>query len=217
MNPLSPAALVRNALEGSGLDLTGAAPIDAYDARAPEPLRSARLLPAARSVVIVASGGRALWPAFRAWLDEGGGRAALPHPLDAYVAGALDRADAALAAAGVAFRRFEPTFTAPIALDFRALGELAGLGVLGPFGMLIHPRFGPWWALRGAYLVGADVAAPAALPAPCAGCPAPCVADRAPSDDLARATIAARERCVVGAEHRYTDAQLAFHYGRAYG
>ena len=34
------------------------------------------------------------------------------------------------------------------ALDFAALGELVGLGVRGPLGLLIHTAYGPWWAMR---------------------------------------------------------------------
>ena len=102
-------------------------------------------------------------------------RWANPHPLDTYVGELLDRADQALALARIGSRRFVPNVGASPALDFRALGELAGLGSMGPFGLLIHPEHGPWWALRGAWLVDVAVDPPLSHSLPCAGCPAPCV------------------------------------------
>src|SRR5262249_25621781 len=77
------------------------------------------------------------------------------------------------ARAGVSFVRFEAAFHAPTRVNFVALAELVGLGSPGPFGLLIHGAQGPWWALRGAWLVGADVQPPLAHASPCSGCPAP--------------------------------------------
>src|SRR5579883_2547578 len=97
-------ALVASALDGSGLNLVGGATRDAFDARAPEGFRSGALFPRARGVVVVASGGRELWSRFRvAYASAAQTWARAEHPLDAFVAGALARADAAFAGAGIAF------------------------------------------------------------------------------------------------------------------
>ena len=209
------ARAIAAALAGSGIDLVGSSSIDAYDARAPMHLRSAALFPRARGVVVVASAGRALWRAFRAVHLATPARSSLldgPHPLDDHVASVLARADQALVVLGVAYRRFEPTLHARPALDFRALGELTGLGSMGPFGMLIHAEHGAWWALRGAYLVDANVAPPATHVPPCAGCAAPCVGGRDASPAIDLATPAVRARCIVGQASRYDDEQIAYHY-----
>src|SRR5262245_58413586 len=118
---------VRAALAGTGIDLVASCSAEAYDARAPAQLKSSLLLPGARGVVVVASAGRELWRRVREHLNGA-------HPVDAYVARALDEVDRALSARGIPFRRFEPTLDAPLPLDFRALGEIVGLGSLGPFG-----------------------------------------------------------------------------------
>jgi hypothetical protein len=137
-----------------------------------------------------------------------------PHPYDAFVASLLDRADVALSAAGVPFRRFEAAFHATPRLGFIALARLVGLGSPGPFRLLIHETHGAWWALRGAWLVDADVEAALAHRPPCEGCPAPCVGGWANAGDIAGATAEVRSRCVVGQTSRYDDDQIGYHYDR---
>lgn len=208
--------IVREALAGTGIEAVGSCGIEAYDARAPEGFRSTTMLPGARGLVVAASAGARLFRLFRerarmrpsSWDD--------PHPYDAFVSESLDRADRALAAAHLRFLRYDAAFHAPVRVDFVALAELVGMGKRGPFGMLIHPVHGPWWALRGAWLVDAPVEPAPALTPPCEGCAAPCVGgwERARSE-IASATAEPRLRCVVGQEWRYDDDQIAYHYARA--
>ena len=207
------ARLVERALVGGGIDLVASCNVGAWNARAPARLRSTELFPPARGVVVVASAGRGLWRALRDAADHRE-RWRTEHPLDDFVAGVLDRVDAALTDARIGFRRFEAKVLAPVPLDFRALGEIVGLGSLGPFGMLIHAEHGPWWALRAAYLVDVEVDPPLAHAPPCRGCAAPCVAG-APRESagIALATADVRTRCIVGGRSRYDDDQLAYHYG----
>jgi hypothetical protein len=208
-------AIVRDALGGSGIELVASCPIAAYDARAPAAFRGEALLPGARGVVVAASAGSALWRAFRAHARTTPGTWDEPHPYDAFVASILARADAALAREGVAFHRFEAAFHAPVRVDFVALAELVGLGSASPFRLLIHETHGPWWALRGAWIVDADVEPPLAHAAPCIGCPAPCIGGVANAAHPPSATPEVRSRCVVGQSSRYDDDQIAYHYDRA--
>ena len=207
--------VVRRALAGTGIDEVGSCAVGAYDARAPAGLRSADLLPGSRGVVVAASAGPTLWRRFRQSAAERPERWRRPHPYDDFVGDTLGAADDALRAAGVPFRRFDAAFCAPVRLSFAALGELARLGSPGPFGLLIHARHGPWWALRGAWIVDAEVDLPMAPAPPCAGCSAPCVGGWEHAGGLALATPEVRGRCVVGQASRYDDDQIAFHYGRA--
>jgi hypothetical protein len=221
--------VVRHALTGSGVEIVGSCGVDAYDAVAPEAFRSGIWMPGARGLVVVGSAGPALWRRLRARLDGdrstahlGSGPSAAPlrgwdqeHPLDEFVAEILTGADAALAAAGVRFHRFDAAVTATPRTDFVAMARLAGLGSPGPFGLLIHADHGPWWALRGAWLVDAAVDPPGAHRPPCAGCPAPCVGGWSNAGGLSFATVAARSLCVVGQQSRYDDDQVAYHYDRA--
>ncbi len=210
--------IVRDALAGSGIEAVASCAAAAYDARAPAEYHSSRFLPGARGLVVAASAGPRLW---RGFLDRvGDGRASWeePHPYDRIVTELLGRADEALGAARVRSYRFEARFDAPVAVNFVALGELVGFGAAGPFGLLIHPTFGPWWALRGAWLVDAEVEPAAEGVPPCKGCPAPCVGGwENAGPGIALATPEARARCIVGRDWRYDDDQLAYHHARQQG
>ena len=189
--------------------------IEGYDAAAPAPFRSAELMPGARGVVVAASAGPALWRGFREHVDADPARWDEPHPYDAFVASLLGRADQALATADVRARRFEAAFHATPRIDFLALARLVGLGSPGPFLLYIHEQHGAWWALRGAWLVDAEVDSPLAHRPPCAGCPAPCVAGRSDAGTIGAAVPEVRGRCVVGQGSRYDDDQIAYHHDRA--
>jgi hypothetical protein len=207
--------LVRDAMRGSGIDLVASCPIAVYDARAPAEFRGELLLPGARGVVVAGSAGPALWRAFRAHVEANPATWDEPHPYDAFVGSLLARADSALAREGVAFLRFEAAFHASVRVNFVALAELVGLGSAGPFPLLIHRTHGPWWALRGAWIVDADVEPPLAHDSPCAGCAAPCIGGHSNAGHPPSATPAVRSRCVVGQSSRYDDDQIAYHYDRA--
>ncbi len=206
--------VVRRALGGTGIELVASTGIDAYDARAPAAFRSAAWLPGARGVIVAASAGPALWRGFRAALAGRDGLWEAPDPYDAFVAELLAHADDALRDAGVRFRRFDAAFRAPVRVDFVALAQLVGLGSPGPFGLSIHPKHGSWWALRGAWLVDADVDPPLEARSPCVGCAAPCVGGWQNAGGIAVATAQVRERCVAGPASRYDDDQIAYHYDR---
>jgi hypothetical protein len=209
------AVIARAALAGSGVELVASCGVEAYNALAPDALRSGLLMPEARGLVVAGSAGPTLWRQFRAAMDADRTRWQGENPLDRFVAGVLARADAALAAASIRFRRFEAALHATPRLDFLAMARLVGLGSPGPFGMLIHAEHGAWWALRGAWLVDADVEPPNSHRAPCTGCSAPCVGGWANAGGVALATVQARSRCVVGQPSRYDEDQIAYHYDRA--
>jgi epoxyqueuosine reductase QueG len=208
-------ALVRQALGGTGIELVASCAASDYDARAPAAFRSAAWLPEARGVIVAGSAGPALWRGFMARMTERPGLWSAEHPYDAYAAELLARADQALTAAGIRFQRFDAAYHAPVRVDFLALATLVGLGAPGPFALLIHPEHGPWWALRGAWIVDAQVDPVAAIAPPrCAGCAAPCVGGWAKGRGIADATPEVRSRCVVGQASRYDDDQIAYHYDR---
>ncbi|MGZ3422684.1 MAG: hypothetical protein ACXWUG_21905 [Polyangiales bacterium] len=200
-------ALVSRALAGTGIELVGSFASSEWDARVPSPeLSSQTLLPGARGVVVVGNAGPELFRAFRQHADP-----REEHPLDAFVGSLLARVDAAFAEANVRARRFEPTVLATPRIDFRTLAELAGLGTVGPFGIAIHGVHGPWWALRGAWLVDRDVDPPQKQASPCAGCAQPCLAGESPTT-IGFATEHMRLRCPIGTSSRYDDDAIAYHH-----
>jgi len=217
-----------HALAPVGLNLIGVAPAAAVgDAAVVE-----RLLPGAASVVVIGNGGGAFWRAFEA---ERGDE---PDPLDAFTRRVIEARALPLAARAWGEVRAVYPFAPPAeSLPFMRLAASADLGRPSLLGVLVHPTYGPWIALRGALLVRAVlvVPGPAAGFDPCPGCrerpcipacPAAavsaagwdvprCAAYRARTDDPCAARCHARFDCVIGREHRYPAAALAHHQGRA--
>jgi epoxyqueuosine reductase QueG len=223
---------IREALAPVGLDLVGVASVEAWDAAMPEARRAEALLPGARSIVVVANGGGALWEAMVADLRrDPRGLTGEPHPLDAFVKRQLARLEI-----GAPHRWFRAAADETTHIDFRVLASLAGLGAQSRLGLLMHPVYGPWVGLRAACFVAEDLVADApGGPDLCAGCDAPCVA-ACPAgafpggrwdvdacgafhfdSPVCERTCHAREACPVGAEHTYSRDEIAYHYHRASG
>jgi len=206
-----------------------------WDALVAPPFRSSSLLPGARGAWVLGAGGRGLFAALQAAPEAG---ADLAHPLDTFVERVVRGAEEALRAAGFpsvavfAHRSREGAFA-----DFVGLAQACGLGWPSRLGLLLHPRYGPWWSLRAALLTRAPLTSTLPLPGPgpCQGCPAPC-ASACPAEAVSatgsaaparfdvgrcaalrrrhppcRLRCAARRACVVGGEEAYSEAAEAHH------
>ncbi len=154
----------RRALAAVGLDTGGGADGAAWQ----------HVLPGCRSVVVVASSGRALWNAFvadlRAHPEHLTGEA---HPLDAFVVRSLARLDPEPDPE----RRWVRCAAEPeMFVDFRPLAADAGLGWTSRVGLLLHPEAGLWISLRAACFTIEALPVSRALvgEGPCGDCPAPC-------------------------------------------
>lgn len=216
-----------DALHGLGLNAVGVADGSDYE----------RFLPGCRSVVVLGSGGPALWEALlEAVRAEAEIWTAQQHPLDAWVKGAVQVLDPdpppqerRWVFCG-ALDKVQP--------DFRHLAEAAGLGWKSKLGVLLHPEYGPWLGLRAACFTTEvlPVSARPSGPSPCEACPAPCV-DACPTDAMSRSEgwdvgrcaafhtesprchrrCDARGACPVGVEHRYSDLERLYHTNRVLG
>lgn len=187
-----------DALAAAGFDLAHA--FDPAAAQAPglEPLAGA-------TRALLVGNTRALWPPFSAALPA---LADDPDPLDHYT----ERVIGAAFPDRVIFYSHRPH--AGRFLPFQRLAVLTGLGALSPSQLVIHPIYGPWFALRAVILL--DGPAPARLPiaAPCT-CVSACIARFAHAQRTGDPAdwLAVRDACTLQA-HRYSDAQIAYHYGR---
>jgi hypothetical protein len=219
-----------------GLNLVGATPIDAYDAGVPAEYALATLLPEARTAIVIGNGGRALWDAFAAFTRTDPEAAAGPDPLDDFTQRTIERVVTPVLS-GRSARILYPFRFPAEPVSFMRLAECAGLGHPSLVGVLVHPVFGPWIALRAAILLTEPVDAPRPSAGfdPCptcreraciAACPAgavsaagwdipTCARHRLAADDECASRCHARFDCVIGREHRYPPEELAFHQRQA--
>ena len=152
---------------------------------------------------------RALWPRFVAARAADPELAAAEHPLELYTERAL---------AGIGARvwfghhRYEGEF-----VPLQRIAVATGLGALAPTGLVIHPVYGPWFALRAVVVGDGEPIAPVEVTLPCE-CGGSCLgafarALLARGPEAWRSWLEVRDACPVGREHRYSEEQIAYHYG----
>jgi methylmalonic aciduria homocystinuria type C protein len=152
---------------------------------------------------------RALWPPFVAAMQDPA-LAAEANPLERYTERTIEEAFPG-GRIYYAHRRYEGGF-----LPFQRLAVATGLGALAPSHLVIHPVFGPWFALRAIVIVAGSppVRLPIAQPCRCdAGC-AEALAKAQRSTDW-RAWLAVRDACTLSAQ-RYGDDQVRYHYTKVW-
>ena len=224
------------ALSAHGLNLVGVAAVEAYDARVPPAYALRRLWPEARSAIVIGNGGAALWTAFREHCRDHPECDRDPDPLDRYTQATVE--EVAVPLLGIAaIRVIYPFRFSEDPVAFVHLAECAGLGRRSLLGVVVHPVYGPWVALRAAILTSARLQAPRPADGfdPCptcteraciAACPVGavgatgwevprCTAHRLGPEEQCAPRCHARYDCVIGREHRYPPDALAYHQAQA--
>jgi methylmalonic aciduria homocystinuria type C protein len=154
---------------------------------------------------------RALWPPFTAAVCDPA-LAAEPDPLERYTERVIDAAFSPSGAGPRIYyghRRYGGAF-----LPLQRLAATTGLGAIAPNHLVIHPIYGPWFALRA--VVVTDGAPPERQPIaqPCQ-CTAACRErfERAQQSMEPADWAAVRDACSLQG-WRYTDEQAHYHYSR---
>jgi hypothetical protein len=232
---------IKEALTLYGLNLVGATSIAAYEAIVPPQYHVASLLPNAKSIVVIGNGGGEFWRGFRAYCEAHPGylqeRA---HPLDDYTVETIESMLTPILQTAKAFYRFLYPFrfwTEPV--SFMHLARAAGLAGPSLLGVMIHPEYGPWMALRTAVLIDQELSlrphvsgfdpCPTCVERPClSACPASaisvgkgwdipaCVQHRLQHTEDCVDYCHARYNCVYGREHRYPLDELQYHQRRSF-
>jgi len=148
---------------------------------------------------------RALWPRFVTAMRDPA-LAAEADPLDRYTERTLE---AAFPGASIYYghREYAGAF-----LPFTRLAVATGLGALAASHLVIHPIYGPWFALRAVILVDGEPPLRTPIASPCT-CSTAC---RTTLETALGATtwepwLAVRDACSLRA-WRYSDEQIRYHY-----
>jgi hypothetical protein len=201
---LAMAALVPGPVVAAGFDIA-----HAFDAAAAAREPGLELLGGAGRLGLLIGNTRALWPVFTQALRDPA-LAAAADPLDRYTERVIDAAfDDATARVYYGHRRYGTSF-----LPMQRLAAAVGLGALTPHHLVIHPAYGPWFALRAVVITDGEPPVHAPIAQPCQ-CDASCGAAFAYAQTSRdwRDWLAVRDRCALR-NWRYSDEQIRFHYSR---
>lgn len=187
-----------DALTEAGLDI--AHEFDAHAVTVP----GWELLAGSERRGILIANTRVLWPVVRAAARPGA------HPVDDHVERTIERVFPG-ARIYYSHRTYGEGF-----LPFQKLAVATGLGALSKGGLVIHPVYGPWLALRAVVLVDGVPVSRAEIPNPCV-CDGSCETALARALDGGdwRAWLAVREACSLR-EHHYSDQQIRYHYTKVW-
>lgn len=229
------------ALAPLGLNLIGTTPVASYEALVSPQYHVKSLLPQAKTIIVIGNGGGDFWRGFRAYCDAHSNYLKeREHPLDDYTSMSIEIAlTPHLQTAGVTYRYLYPFrfWTEPV--SFMHLAHAAGMAGPSILGVVIHPRYGPWMALRAAVLIAEEVSIPpqASNFDPCPTCHERTCIQSCPANAIAPATgwdipacvqhrlqvttdcvdyCCARYDCVYGREYRYPLDELQYHQRQSF-
>ena len=193
-------------------------------------------LPEYKSAILLGSGGREFWEAFQAAPEATDGR---PDPLDRFAVRQVEGLGDKLRGQDPHLVTAYPFHHTRQIIPFLALIEHTGLSGPSPFGVSVHPQYGPWFAWRGLVLSQIDWPdTPMPTDNPCLSCAqdrappclAACPAEAAQitglvwekcltmrkQDTPCQRACAARAACVIAPEHQYGPLQTAHHAAASY-
>jgi methylmalonic aciduria homocystinuria type C protein len=191
-------------LAAAGFDV-----VHAFDAAAAAGEPGLEALAGPQRLGLLIGNTRALWPPFTAALRDPA-LSAESDPLDRYTERVIDAAFATpVARVFYGHRRYSGGF-----LPMQRLAVVTGLGALTATHLVVHPDYGPWFALRAIAIVDGEPPVRAPIAKPCQ-CNASCDAafGRARDSRDWRDWLVVRDSCALRA-WRYSDEQIRFHYSR---
>ncbi len=224
-----------------GFNLIGTTTIATYEALAPPQYYVTSLLPEAKTIIVIGNGGGDFWHGFRTHCTtHPGDLTQREHPLDEYTVKVLEATlTPILQATEAKYRYLYPFRFWSEPVSFMHLARAAALAGPSILGVVIHPHYGPWMALRAAILIDQELAAPPQALGfnPCstckertciAACPAQaisgekgwdipaCVQHRLRVTTNCTDLCHARYDCVYGREHRYPLDELQYHQRQSF-
>jgi len=234
MDPKTVLEQLRAYFLDSGFNLTLAINSAKYNEAQASTKKLEAIFPQAKSIILVGFAGKQFWSIFQDYLQN--------NPefknnnidlIDNYSVLKFNEASEILNTNQIDFKTVYPFGYNALDLNFLKLGELAGAGVPSLLGILLHPFYGPWISLRGAFITNMELSEydqPLSDFSPCPSCDKPCIS-ACPintisevgwdwescmkfriSDETCSSLCASRRACPYGQEEQYTLEQLHYHH-----
>jgi epoxyqueuosine reductase QueG len=232
---------ITESLAPYGFNLIGTTTILAYEALVPPQYRISSLLPGAKTLVVIGNGGGDFWSGFHAYCETHPGYLQeREHPLDDYTSTTIETVlTHHLQAANAAYRYLYPFRFWAEPVSFMHLARAANIAGPSILGVVVHPQYGPWMALRAAVLLDQEVSMPPQAPGfdPCPTCQERACIKACPAGAVAPTTgwdipaciqhrlrietdcvdyCHARYDCVYGREYHYPPDELQYHQRRSF-
>lgn len=234
MNPDEVLDELRKHFLDSGFNLTLAIKASEYDSGNSCAKKIDTIFPEAKSVILVGFGGKQFWSIFQDYLrDNPDFETNNVDLIDSYSVLRFNKAKQILESKGISYTTAYPFGKDALNLNFLKLGELAGAGVPSLLGILLHPAYGPWISLRGAFITDMKLNQyDTSLSdfSPCPNCDKPCI-DACPASTISQSgwdweacmkyrisevtcaySCASRRACPYGKDEQYSEAQLHYHH-----
>ena len=211
-----PIKLVRAPLRAAGLELIAGTTVQNYNDAVP-PGYELPDLGRSNTLAVVIGNTATLWPKLgEIWDDP----AYQPDPVDRYTSRVIQQVVSQVPLRSDIRFSYEGE---PRRVAIQRLAHLAGLAWLSPSHLSIHREFGPWIAWRAAVVFDCDGPTSDPPDPPC-DCTVGCLpafqkaleagvpGSKADLKDRWMDWVAFRDACSVGRAHRYSDAQIRYHY-----
>lgn len=184
----------------------------------------------ARSCLLFANGGRALWEAFSLHLANSDD--IVENPLDTWLEQQVKNIASTHIPSPIRYHWLFSNIGATPQIDFRKLALTAGMGWHSHMNMIIHPSYGLWLGLRAILILDVDIVSSTEPPlpnaSPCLSCPKYC-AQACPVSAVSQTTpwqwqtclthkdthcgkyCHSRLACPIGKEHAHSPLQRMYH------
>lgn len=161
-----------------GFNLFGLCSIESYNQSVTEKNMIPPVFSSCKNIIIFGSGGKYFWELFKKFLEspEGGFLRNMDDPIDTYTELILEHLK--IEYPELIREHIYPFKKSDLIIDFQKLAVCAGLGHFSPYiKLVLHPSYGPWVSLRGAFLTGAELEStgPLLTSVPCTSCLKPCL------------------------------------------
>lgn len=206
---------------------------DKYDKYFNYEKKTKYILDNSKSIILIGFSGNRFWNILQKYLRANPNFAvSTENWIDDYTKIVFKQSEIHFPQKKIEFQFIYPFGNDALLLDFMKIGELAGIGVKSLLGILLNPVYGTWISLRGAIISNTETDnydSPLNDFDPCTTCPKPCITacpantisekgwdwkkcmDFRIKTETCSSNCFSRRACPYGAEHQYSEQQLAYH------
>jgi epoxyqueuosine reductase QueG len=207
---------------------------DKYDKYFNYEKKTKYILDNSKSIILIGFSGNRFWNILQKYLRANPNFAvSTENWIDDYTKIVFNQSEIHFPQNKIEFKFIYPFGSDALLLDFMKIGEISGIGVKSLLGIILSPEYGTWMSFRGAILsdfIPEVFDKPLTGFDPCTSCSKPCITacpantisekgwdwkkcmDFRIKTETCSSNCFSRRACPYGAEHQYSEEQLAYHH-----